>query len=46
MSELHSKATEYDYHDTDRQVREEFILNIEDNKIQDELLAKLMDKYM
>ena len=44
MLELHSKATECDQHDTDRQVREEFTLNIEDNKIWDELLAKLTDK--
>ena len=44
MSELHSKATECDYHDAERQVRQHFTLKIEDNKIQDELLAKMIHK--
>ena len=44
MSELHNKVTEHDYCDADRQIREEFTVIIDDNKIQDELLAKLIEK--
>ena len=44
MSELRSKAAECAYVDIDRQVREQFTVNIDDNKMQNELLSKLTDK--